>query len=107
MDGAGAAVPSTLIRRPPQQLEKHGNLSILSIKTWLYHKNSVFDANTPHQCPMSGQVPAHLYGIGIYLSTEHSIPRGQSSDPCADRTVCMCSQTNFRLNKIPQKIVTW
>ena len=44
-----AAAPSTRIRRPPQQLEKNGKLSILSTKTWLYYKNGVFDAKTAHQ----------------------------------------------------------
>ena len=29
--------------------KKHGKLSILSIKTWLYYKNGVFDAKTAHQ----------------------------------------------------------
>ena len=48
--------------RPPQQLEKHGKLSILSIKTWLDYKNGVFDAKTAHHCPMSGQDP------GSYMS---------------------------------------
>ena len=44
-------LPTTTVRK------NLGKLSILSIKTWLYYKNGVFDAKTAHHSPMSGQDP--------------------------------------------------
>ena len=63
-----AVASSTLIRRPPQQLEK--TWSILSIKTWLCYKNGVFDVKTTHHCLMSGQDPDVLCHIKTESMTD-------------------------------------